>query len=97
MCALVTGVQTCALPIFLRRAVREIRRHFLTPCDPMAQGYSVWVYLALPGDRGAPMGLPSVSSTKRPLAIAESLDRSEERRVGEECVSTFSYRWSPSN
>src|SRR3546814_13651264 len=22
-------------------------------------------------------------------------DRSEERRVGKECVSTFSYRWSP--
>src|SRR3546814_16166272 len=30
------------------------------------------------------------------LAIVEA-DRSEERRVGKECVSTCRYRWSPSN
>src|SRR3546814_9882496 len=58
-CALVTGVQTCALPICLRFA-----RHL----DATLRG-------RLPVSRG-----PS---------------RSEERRVGKECVSTCRSRWSP--
>src|SRR3546814_20712559 len=28
-------------------------------------------------------------------AVARCLDRSEERRVGQECVSTCRFRWSP--
>src|SRR3546814_5816206 len=60
-CALVTGVQTCALPIYPASIqqleetnnLRFLRRRYK---DPM---------------------------------------RSEERRVGKECVSTCRYRWSP--
>src|SRR3546814_6806516 len=64
-CALVTGVQTCALPIWL-----------------INQGAGC---VALMG--------------RNPPQHQEELDsriiRSEERRVGKECVSTCRSRWSP--
>src|SRR3546814_6540114 len=59
-CALVTGVQTCALPIFCPRS-RPLSR------------------------RASPCLMPRVSYGRR----------SEERRVGKECVSTCRSRWSP--
>src|SRR3546814_2620540 len=68
-CALVTGVQTCALPISFPVVAR-----------------SGWSDL-LPPNRyrtGAPLG-----------AAGEKITRSEERRVGKECVSTCRSRWSP--
>src|SRR3546814_11138838 len=69
-CALVTGVQTCALPIYLAR--KEL----------------AWLR------RGAP------ARTTKPTfridaANALIADRSEERRVGKECVSTCRSRLSP--
>src|SRR3546814_3822820 len=64
-CALVTGVQTCALPIF-RRA----------------------------GDRPLPDGA-HVLQARSPHTAGAGDDRSEERRVGKECVSTCRSRWSP--
>src|SRR3546814_9299100 len=70
-CALVTGVQTCALPISDRRGLS----------DEM---------LAVAGDSDGsvepqPASQPATSRTAR----------SEERRVGKECVSTCRSRWSP--
>src|SRR3546814_1091489 len=61
-CALVTGVQTCALPIsrLLQRAA------FLEPEQP-----------------------------GRAIPRTRDRGRSEERRVGKECVSTCRSRWSP--
>src|SRR3546814_17915280 len=38
-----------------------------------------------------------VASTNLHTARVFSLTSSEERRVGKECVSTCTYRWSPSN
>src|SRR3546814_8113331 len=76
-CALVTGVQTCALPI--SRAVPG------RPC-------------------GGSVGAPAPPRRERGDAEAEGpgrrrrappQDRSEERRVGKECVSTCRSRWSP--
>src|SRR3546814_941114 len=67
-CALVTGVQTCALPIF----------------EPSASG--------------RPYPLRSdVRVLRRPSAsnFFRQRYRSEERRVGKECVSTCRSRWSP--
>src|SRR3546814_4295686 len=72
-CALVTGVQTCALPIF----------YFFALQAPFTGGED--------GIQGVP---------RRPFFgfIDISYDttfRSEERRVGKECVSTCRSRWSP--
>src|SRR3546814_8225181 len=63
-CALVTGVQTCALPI--------------SPDDD-ADG--------APARRGGGLAAEIGAGGSRP-------DRSEERRVGKECVSTCRSRWS---
>src|SRR3546814_7009361 len=81
-CALVTGVQTCALPISGALAVAA----------------------------ACPAGVdqPAIDTTARdPLLEQIAVDRrmarherraearSEERRVGKECVSTCRSRWSP--
>src|SRR3546814_2000105 len=78
-CALVTGVQTCALPIY----IEPLPRSGLAPqavAQTMLEGfnrhYSLFRYGA-----------------QRAKALYES--RSEERRVGKECVSTCRSRWSP--
>src|SRR3546814_7714131 len=72
-CALVTGVQTCALPIYEDRANRE-NYQFPRQCPVCG------------------------SETERPVDEAvrrctAGLSRSEERRVGKECVSTCRSRW----
>src|SRR3546814_6475448 len=69
-CALVTGVQTCALPISGRQ---EFARLKVPPMLPR------FVDVSRHGD------------TVRYLP----LERSGERRVGKECVSTCRSRWSP--
>src|SRR3546814_11668951 len=72
-CALVTGVQTCALPI---SAVAH-------ECEILAE--------IVDGDGTATQRLrDAVESFAR-----RALQRSEERRVGKECVSTCRSRWSP--
>src|SRR3546814_15954171 len=83
-CALVTGVQTCALPICttsytmtlpsavaLRCGKRLVRRRFRTTIFSWAD---------------------ELNST-----IKWETRRSEERRVGKECVRTCRSRWSPYN
>src|SRR3546814_8026650 len=83
-CALVTGVQTCALPISVvlaasatldgNHAGPEISRYVFSQfAEHIGSGIygGVWV--------GAESPIPN---------------RSEERRVGQECVSTCCYRWS---
>src|SRR3546814_5197799 len=81
-CALVTGVQTCALPI------SDAATALLEPTNK----------------KGAPTGAPffarevrsgrtqhqDVQTRQRGRAV-----RSEERRVGKECVSTCRSRWWP--
>src|SRR3546814_2210751 len=62
-CALVTGVQTCALPISLLGDIAIFARKF-------------GGIVLRPGEHGLQV-------------------RSEERRVGKECVSTCRSRWSP--
>src|SRR3546814_4254145 len=82
-CALVTGVQTCALPILLL---------------PIGAVYALLYYglfrffirrfdLTTPGrERGEVAEAASASTGGT---------RSEERRVGKECVRTCRSRWSP--
>src|SRR3546814_4196232 len=78
-CALVTGVQTCALPI---SGPRRSLPHMLG----ITIGVSVMVLLV-----GA--GLGAVFEAM-PMLYTVLKYRSEERRVGKECVSTCRSRWS---
>src|SRR3546814_1541686 len=67
-CALVTGVQTCALPIYQQGAEREGRDGPEAERQRHGTGLDV---------------------------LDDVAGRSEERRVGKECVSTCRSRWSP--
>src|SRR3546814_2423013 len=84
-CALVTGVQTCALPICLRMMANRVAVELMRPganqaaqIDELVQAQDETLALL---ERGNPA---------RPLFL-----RSEERRGGNECVSTCRSRWSP--
>src|SRR3546814_8481133 len=68
-CALVTGVQTCALPISWFDS---------SPAKACADRLMA--------------AMPRIESNEFPVF---SGGRSEERRVGKECVSTCRSRWSP--
>src|SRR3546814_3810164 len=77
-CALVTGVQTCALPIY------QAGRH----------GHTIEQTGSLPeGLAGA--DVIYATRVQKERFAGEELERSEERRVGKECVSTCRSRWSP--
>src|SRR3546814_6368363 len=75
-CALVTGVQTCALPISLADGARIDMAGKST--DFFDETRYSW---------GGDVELES--------AHGNVTQRSEERRVGKECVSTCRSRWSP--
>src|SRR3546814_1290312 len=77
-CALVSGVQTCALPIF-RRVARVRSWHPPPDIGVMADDDTEADPSRLDEDR----------------IEHEDVRRSEERRVGKECVSTCRSRWSP--
>src|SRR3546814_3885267 len=76
-CALVTGVQTCALPICRLAASTGASM-------PASQRGGVFFQRA-----ATPTVVAAISSAIR------GTNRSEERRVGKECVSTCRSRWSP--
>src|SRR3546814_5255564 len=82
-CALVTGVQTCALPIYYwqRLLPPGVMRDFLAPLGAYRD-------MDLRGIFGGVFK----SHADR---LTTPQDRSEERRVGKECVSTCRSRWSP--
>src|SRR3546814_5204219 len=89
-CALVTGVQTCALPISAQLYDYQIE---IAPSQPVIAGQR---YTSLEGMRNY---LKGVLADTALVTITEpgdhNLHRSEERRVGKECVSTCRSRWSP--
>src|SRR3546814_4673895 len=72
-CALVTGVQTCALPISGDAGYTGVEKR--------AEHQHRQMSMAINFD-------PLLANRIDPL-------RSEERRVGKECVSTCRSRWSP--
>src|SRR3546814_16317976 len=84
-CALVTGVQTCALPIY---AAPAFFRH--APVHDHAQRIDRLVV-----DEDA--HLDQIALAQADLFVIEAgiASRSEERRVGKECVRTCRSRWSP--
>src|SRR3546814_6720403 len=75
-CALVTGVQTCALPIYSRRSAT-------IGCQQQRAPSSSSIFFW------------TVSESSHWRYVQNRLRRSEERRVGKECVSTCRSRWSP--
>src|SRR3546814_4476581 len=96
-CALVTGVQTCALPIFtLKRGFTQSRELW------------EWRKKVMEGRTERKSGAIVLLNEAREPALryefifgwpskwmGPSLNRSEERRVGKECVSTCRSRWAP--
>src|SRR3546814_9123000 len=74
-CALVTGVQTCALPI-----------------SACAGGETILARLRA---RHRMDVRPQSGAADLPAGAVHGTGRSEERRVGKECVSTCRSRWSP--
>src|SRR3546814_3477376 len=78
-CALVTGVQTCALPIFNTASAHSF------VASPFKSAFSL-------GNRNRH---PRSPATVPAGPVDRRRSRSEERRVGKECVSTCRSRWSP--
>src|SRR3546814_6359433 len=106
-CALVTGVQTCALPIFATARhdaahVVGLARDEAVPreggnCRRAVQR-RVGIDIAQPRRIGV-SDIGQVFTARiidtRGLFVRRVVHRSEERRVGKECVSTCRSRWSP--
>src|SRR3546814_5702248 len=84
-CALVTGVQTCALPISGVLPVQKVLPPALVPwLEERPRHAEV--------EEAVRLGVAVYKS----CPCREEVDvRSEERRVGKECVSTCRSRWSP--
>src|SRR3546814_8052174 len=85
-CALVTGVQTCALPIWPVRHLDGQLLDVLVPPDALLAQIVVVVARLAPAPLAAAVG--------REVDGKADL-RSEERRVGKECVRTCRSWWSP--
>src|SRR3546814_5504623 len=85
-CALVTGVQTCALTISgIDAAVLSQERRRAAPDAPSILRAHIFI------------AIPAETHVVRLLVDEEEVlhARSEERRVGKECVRTCRSRWSP--
>src|SRR3546814_16461652 len=96
-CALVTGVQTCALPIFaLPAAGGAVRLPAFVRGDALGSllGQPA-VELGLAFGQLANLGFAGAPGERFVDLGLTLLGRSEERRVGKECVSTCSSRLSP--
>src|SRR3546814_7367386 len=98
-CALVTGVQTCALPISAASVVNLFAvRTALTPADREHRfGHGKAEPLAALGQATFITGsaIFLLFETGNRLVNPQPVhNRSEERRVGNECVSTCRSRWS---
>src|SRR3546814_1083030 len=85
-CALVTGVQTCALPICRWACPSGLMEPHETPEETAARELLEETGVTARAERF--VGL--FASGDHHEAV-----RSEERRVGKECVSTCRSRWSP--
>src|SRR3546814_8397927 len=81
--ALVTGVQTCALPIF--GGGMAMLNMMLGELAPGGVGAGLYGMLVI----------AIVAVFVAGLMVGRTPERSEERRVGKECVSTCRSRWSP--
>src|SRR3546814_9131120 len=101
-CALVSGVQTCALPIFLSPSSLPF-----SSAPLLFSGSPFFLSISSPSLSPSSFPLPAVwfgfspgvsptcdHRSSLPAPVTGS-SRSEERRVGHECVRTCRSRWSP--
>src|SRR3546814_5162068 len=83
-CELVTGVQTCALPISSGDSGSAA-------IEAVAGREHIRIFMLHPEGR-----VSDVQRRQMTTVLAPNVhNRSEERRVGKECVSTCRSRWSP--
>src|SRR3546814_3302080 len=91
-CALVTGVQTCALPISSkrgtdpRRDAAQLRR---------LEGAAEVAKKMLTTHENVTIAMRNIQPHIHLNTTLTRKKRSEERRVGKECVNTCRSRWSP--
>src|SRR3546814_6995752 len=93
ICALVTGVQTCALPIFKEADLIESvddALQFISYYHPMDYIRALGKAYEAEKSPAAKDAIAQILTNSRMCA-----ERAEERRVGKECVSTCRSRWSP--
>src|SRR3546814_2436161 len=91
-CALVTGVQTCALPI--SPMPRTDMAQYWIDLNGLPASEAGMVFRSL--DYGRPSfgwGMPNPPWPVLPEPVG--FGRSEERRVGKECVGECRSRWAP--
>src|SRR3546814_10833901 len=84
LCALVIGVQTCALPILEGAVFDVIDLGINNPVENYLE--------AIEREKPDILGMSALLTTTMPYM---KVVRSEERRIGKECVSTCRSRWSP--
>src|SRR3546814_1932875 len=93
-CALVTGVQTCALPIFWQKSCVDFEEmsNLSKPLrDMLQETFTINAVTVRREQRSSDRTIKSSFA----LHDENIIERSEERRVGKECVSTCRYQWSP--
>src|SRR3546814_4337950 len=86
-CALVTGVQTCALPISLATITASVDHAY----ESATKGFENLVLYGVSEVALRSYAAVVVADGDWPQHLAA---RSEERRVGKACVSTCRSRWS---
>src|SRR3546814_2283225 len=94
-CALVTGVQTCALPILMVGSGFPYAEFF--PKEGAARGVQIdldpgMLSIRYPMEVNLTGDAAATLQALLPM-LDQKRDRSEERRVGKECVSTCRSRW----
>src|SRR3546814_19782269 len=110
ICALVTGVQTCALPISRAKGVfivpQLLKASFIIGGEGgsgvlLAKTQTGWSEPAIYTMGAGSIGLQIGGEASEVMLLlmsdkaVEAILRSEARRVGKECVSTCRSRWSP--
>src|SRR3546814_13025812 len=95
ICALVTGVQTCALPIWL---VTTHPSHFARPGETLQGAGGSLLGRTKQARAGSRLVVRDPAALPETWVLSAELSRacrSEERRVGKECCRTCRSRWSP--
>src|SRR3546814_6730810 len=95
-CAVVTGVQTCALPICQGGKDMQVEPTAgACRIDLLLQGAEPDAGLPQTGDHLDQVRQRATQPVELPYNQRVAWIRSDERRVGKECVSTCRSRWTP--